>query len=93
VEAGKSMENSLKQSIKKELGLAVRVGREMACVDHVYTHFRLTLYAYDVILWKGEPESLGCGGWQWTTPEDVAKLPLSKIDRTVIAALAKGQPL
>ncbi|PKN05958.1 MAG: A/G-specific adenine glycosylase [Deltaproteobacteria bacterium HGW-Deltaproteobacteria-7] len=92
VETGKKMENSLRHSVKKELGVTVRVGKEVACVDHVYTHFRLTLHAYEAVLLKGEPEALGCGGWRWAAPADIRKLPLSKIDRMVIAAIKKGLP-
>lgn len=84
VAAGKSMENSLRQRVKKELGITVRVGKEVACVNHAYTHFRLTLHAYEAVLLKGEPEALGCGEWRWAAPADLRKLPLSKIDRMVI---------
>lgn len=90
VETGKNMENSLRHSVKKELGVTVRVGKEVACVNHAYTHFRLTLHAYEVVLWKGDHEALGCGEWRWAAPADLKKLPLSKIDRTVIAAIKKG---
>ena len=84
VEAGENMKSSLRQRVKNELGIAIRVGKEVACVNHAYTHFRLTLHAYEAVLWKGEPEALACGQWRWATLADLKKLPLSKIDRMVI---------
>lgn len=86
-EAGQSAECSLKDSIENELGIAIRVGRKLAGVKHAYTHFRLTLTAYEGFLWKGRPEALGCEDWRWASPADLNKLPMSKIDRMVIASL------
>jgi len=83
---GENMENGLKRSVKQELGIAIRVGKQAACVKHSYTHFRLTLHAYEAIILKGEPEALDCAGWQWVWPAGIKALPMSKIDRMVIAS-------
>lgn len=88
IENGESMKNGLQHRVKKELGIAIRGGKEIACVNHVYTHFRISLHAHDSILLKGEPNALGCQDWQWATPADLKKLPMSKIDRMVLAAVS-----
>ena len=85
---GENMESSLKHSVKKELGIFIRVVKKLASVDHAYTHFRITLHTYESILLKGEPKALGCQEWRWATSSDLNKLPLSKIDRMVIAAIS-----
>lgn len=87
VEDGKSMENSLKHSVKKEMGISFRVEKEVGCVNHVYTHFRITLRAYEGFLLKGKTKALGCQNWRWVTAADLKKLPLSKIDRMILAAI------
>jgi len=81
-----NLETGLKQNVKRELGISIRVRGKLAAIDHVYTHFRLTLHAYEGLLWKGQPQALGCQKWQWATLADLKKLPLSKIDRMIIAA-------
>lgn len=86
MDGGENMENGLKRSVKQELGIAIRVGKQAACVKHAYTHFRLTLHAYEGIILKGEPEALACAGWQWVRPAGIKALPMSKIDRMVIAS-------
>jgi A/G-specific adenine glycosylase len=88
VEDGENMESSLRRSVKKELGIFIRVVKKLASVDHAYTHFRIKLHTYESILLKGEPKALGCQEWRWATPSDLNKLPLSKIDRMVIAVLS-----
>lgn len=88
IDDGESMESGLQHRVKEELGISIRVGKKLADVDHAYTHFRTTLHAYKGILLKGKPEALSCQEWQWTTPADLKKLPMSKIDRMVIAAVS-----
>jgi A/G-specific adenine glycosylase len=88
VENGENMESSLRRSVKKELGIFIRVLKKLASVDHAYTHFRIKLHTYESILLKGKPKALGCQEWRWATPSDLNKLPLSKIDRMVIAVLS-----
>ena len=88
VEDGENMESSLKRNVRKELGIFIRPVKKLASVNHAYTHFRVKLDPYESILLKGEPKALGCQEWRWATLSDLNKLPLSKIDRMVIAVLS-----
>jgi A/G-specific adenine glycosylase len=90
IKADENMENSLRCSVKEELGIAIRPGKYLASVNHTYTHFRITLQAYECRLLKGTPKPLGCQNWRWTSINDLKKLPLSKIDR-MIMTLAKSE--
>jgi len=85
VETGEPMESSLRQSVKEELGISIRPGKHLASVNHTYTHFRMTLHAYECHLLKGIPKALGCQNRQWASPTDLKKLPMSKIDRMVVS--------
>ena len=84
VNAGEDMESSLERSVKEELGISIKTGKHLASVNHAYTHFRITLQAYECRLIKGTPKPLGCPNWRWISPADLKKLPLSKIDRMVM---------
>lgn len=77
----------LKSRVREELGISIRVGKKLSSVDHVYTHFRITLHAYDCRLLKGAPKPIGCQAWCWASLADLQKLPLSKIDRMILAAI------
>lgn len=78
-------EKSLRRSVKEELSISIRPGKHLASVNHAYTHFRITLQAYECRLLKGAPKPLGCQNWRWASLTDLKKLPMSKIDRTVLA--------
>ncbi len=85
IEAGEESEKSLRRSVKEELGISIRPGKQLASVNHIYTHFRITLQAYECRLLKGAPKPLGCQNWRWASLTDLKKLPMSKIDRTALA--------
>lgn len=87
VDGADGMEAGLKERIKEELGISIRVGKPLACVDHAYTHFRLTLCAFQCRSCKGVPQALACQDWRFATPADLQKLPLSKIDRMILKSI------
>jgi A/G-specific adenine glycosylase len=85
IKSGEDTENSLQRSVKEELGIAIRPGKHLASVNHTYTHFHITLQAYECSLLKGTPKPLGCQNWRWASLTDLKKLPLSKIDRMIVS--------
>ena len=87
IKSGEDIENSLRRSVKEELDIAVRTGKNLASVNHTYTHFRITLQAYECNLLKGDPKPLGCQNWRWASLTDLRKLPLSKIDRMILKSI------
>lgn len=87
IKADETMEDSLRRSVKEELDISIRTGRYLASVNHTYTHFRITLHAYECHLLKGTPKPIGCQNWQWVSPTDLKKLPLSKIDRMIMTTI------
>jgi A/G-specific adenine glycosylase len=87
VQDGENAKNSLKRSVKEELGISIRPGKPLTSVDHTYSHFRITLQAYECRLLKGTPKPLACQNWRWSSPTDLKKLPLSKIDRLILAEI------
>lgn len=90
IKDNESREKSLKRSVKEELGISIRPEIQLATVDHTYTHFRITLHAFECHLLKGTPKPLGCPNWQWASPADLRKLPLSKIDRMILQEISAG---
>lgn len=87
IKSGEDTGNSLRCSVKEELGISIRPVKHLASVNHTYTHFRITLQAYECLLLKGTPKPIGCQNWRWVSLADLKKLPLSKIDRMVLSIL------
>ncbi len=86
-QAGESLAAALRRSLREELGVAARVGRALASVDHAFTHFRVSLHAFRCSLPAGETGlPAGC----WIGEGQVAGLPLSRGERKLMAAIGVG---
>jgi len=48
----------------------------------------IVLFLYECRGWKGEPQSREGQAWGWFTPAEAADLPMPRIDRALLQALA-----
>jgi A/G-specific adenine glycosylase len=82
-----SLEQGLKRSVREELGIRIKIGKPVISVKHTYTHFRITLHAVECT-GTGIAPRVGLGlNWKWMAPSDLERVPLSKADRKIIAAM------
>jgi A/G-specific adenine glycosylase len=86
-EPGESLEDCLVREVAEELGIEIRVGRLLTKVRHAYTHFRITLYAYQCRHISGEPQSIGCTAWKWVTPAELGDYAFPAANHAIIVAL------
>ena len=56
----------------------------------MYTHFRITLYAFACTIRKGEPRPLDCADVAWATLDEMAAYAFPVTDQQIIAALRDG---
>jgi A/G-specific adenine glycosylase len=82
-------EEGLERIVRDELGIGIGVGARLASVDHVYTHFRITLTAFSCTLREGSPEG---PSWRWADADEIEGLPFSKADRRIARSVASGPP-
>jgi A/G-specific adenine glycosylase len=90
---GEALPDGLQRTVKEELGLEIQVLDLISSVKHAYTHFRMTLHIFHCIHNGAEPFASPCQNQQWATPDDFAKLPFSRADRKVIAAISHEHTL
>ena len=84
---GESLRYCLRREMQEELGVEVAVGRPVVSVKHAYTHFRITLHAFECELLAGEPQSVVVADWRWVTLDDLAHYAFAVTDQRIIAAL------
>ena len=87
VEPGESLEQCLRREIREELGIEIKVGQLVALVKHTYTHFRITLHAFECRLQRGHPCAIGVSDWRWVTLEELDNFAFAVTDRKIIRAL------
>jgi A/G-specific adenine glycosylase len=90
-EDGETLPAALRREMHEELGIEVEVIAEepLAVVKHAYTHFRITLYAFDCRLAVGSPapQCIECDDFRWATLEEITALPMSVADRKIARIL------
>jgi len=90
-EPGESLEDCLKRAIREALGVEIEVSKPLTVIRHAYTHFRITLHAFQCRLSSGHPRALGCPDWRWVRRADLDGFAFPATDRRIITAL--GQTL
>jgi A/G-specific adenine glycosylase len=91
-EPRETLEACLAREIREELGIEIEIGAHIATVEHAYTHFRITLYAYDCRYAGGEPRCLGCDEWKWVQPPQLRDYAFPAANHPILAALQTAQP-
>jgi A/G-specific adenine glycosylase len=81
--AGESLPDALVREIQEELGTTVAVGAPLGVYRHAYTHFKLTLTAFECQLTGGEPQALEASELAWVKPEVLGDHPMGNIDRRI----------
>jgi A/G-specific adenine glycosylase len=84
---GETLEECLQRELREELAIEVEVGEEVTVVEHGYTHFSITLHAFNCTHISGVPASLGVADWRWVTLDELSVFPWPRTDQKIIEAL------
>ncbi len=98
LETGESLPACLKRELREELAIEVAVGEIFTVVRHAFTHFKITLYAFDcryvgALPPHDAPQALGARQWRWARLTELAQFSFGKADRQVIAELMRRRLL
>lgn len=86
-EPGESFEACLARELYEELGIEVRVGRLVECVNYDYPEKSVHLRFYLCQLLKGEPRPLGCAAVVWVKREELAHYEFPPADARLLQKL------
>ncbi len=88
VEPGETLPECLKRELREEMDIDVDVGRQLAAVRHAYTHFRVTVYAFECTYRSpGDPKPIGVRDWRWATLAELDQYAFPVVDQRIIAVL------
>lgn len=87
-EAGETLTQCLERELCEEMGIQVVVGTQLIAIKHAFTHFRVTVYAFECRYGSThDPETIGVNDWCWARLEDLDRYPFSVVDQKIIVAL------
>ncbi len=93
-EDSETLPECLRRELREELAIEVEVGALFVKVNHAFSHFKITLHAYEC-RYQGAipphtvPQTLEAADWAWVTEDDLTDYSFGKADREVIAALQR----
>ncbi len=94
VQPGETWQAALQREIREELAVEITVGPRVGTYRHAFTHFRITLQAYECRLRPDSPplQALEHSALAWVTPAEFEAYPMGKVDRRIARRLQKGEP-
>ena len=78
-----------RRELKEELGITVAVGPVIKSVKHAYTHFKITLYAFQCSIETGTPHSTAGLPIRWVSLKDLHQYAFPRANRRILDALTK----
>ncbi|MBN1231103.1 MAG: A/G-specific adenine glycosylase [Anaerolineales bacterium] len=88
---GEDDKTALVREIKEELQAEISIGEKIGKYKHAYTHFKVTLTAYWCTLESEKITPTEAPEIQWLSPDELASLPMGKIDRQISIKIIYNQ--
>jgi A/G-specific adenine glycosylase len=87
IEPGETVQECIRREILEELGIEIEVGEHLISLDHIYTHFQVTLNVYYCRYLGGETQPIACEEIRWVSLSEIDTYPFPKANTKIIAAL------
>ena len=89
-EPGETLQECLRRELHEELGVEAAIGPALGAFAHAYTHFRVTVHAFDCSLIHGEPQTLDHSEIRWVEVGNLRDYPMGKVDRAIASLIVSG---
>lgn len=84
---GEALPACLHREIHEELAIEIQIGELLCTVEHAFTHFYMTLYAFECHWLSGRPQRLDCTDLQWVTLDHLDAYAFPVADQKIITFL------
>ena len=88
-EQDETLEDCLIREWAEELDLEVQMGQAYGVFSHAYTHFRVTVHAFECLSVEAEPKVLEHEEIKWARPDELSEYHMGKVDREISRAILK----
>ncbi len=82
-EPGESIDQTLRRELREEMAIDVELLDSLGCYVHAYTHFKVSVYAFECRLKGNLPQLLEHTALRWVRPEALRRFPMGKVDRQI----------
>ena len=89
IKINETPKNCIKREVKEELNITVMPKNFIKKFNHRYSHFSITIKAFDCEFISGRPISLGCEEWKWINPKEVYSLAFPRANHNLFEYIQK----
>lgn len=86
-EEGESIQQTVERELNEELGVEVHAFKEFMKLKHVYSHFSITLHAYNCTLISGDPKPKSSQEIRWVDISELEDYPFPKANKQLTEKL------
>jgi A/G-specific adenine glycosylase len=86
-EGAETLPETLRREIQEELDLEIEVGDQLGSYQHAYTHYKVTLHAYQCHLVSEDLQMIYHTDLAWVPPGSLQSYPMGKLDRMIAKQL------
>jgi A/G-specific adenine glycosylase len=90
LEPNETLAECVVREIQEELGIEIAVLEHFMTLEHVYTHFKVTLSVHHCRHVSGEPQTIECDEVKWVTLAELDQYPFPTANQKIIAALRES---
>lgn len=84
IEPGETPEAAAARELREEMCVEAAIGRPIAIVPHAYSHFRITLHAFEAAWTAGEPCGRAASEWRWVKTGELRDYAFPAANRTIL---------
>ena len=84
IEPGEAPETAAARELREEMCIEAVIGRPIAVVPHAYSHFRITLHAFEAEWTAGEPCGRAVSEWKWVRPDELRVYAFPAANRPIL---------
>jgi len=86
-EKRETLKEALIREIREEVGIEIQVDRRLIVVKHAYSHFKITLHAFECTYLSGRAKPIGCKALKWVKLEELNRYAFPAANHKVLMAL------
>lgn len=87
-ERGESIKDCIAREFEEELCVYIIVRDELAVIEHAYSHFSITLHAFNCEYVSGRIQLRSASAFKWVRPRELKEYAFPAANRKVIAKLS-----
>lgn len=93
LQTGETLQDCCLRGIREETGVQATVVSRFRTVKHAFTHFSVTMHAFQCAYRSGRTRPLGCTEARWVSPDELSDYAFSRANRKLIDFLLEARPL